>query len=94
MNHALASAVRRFADQQTDRAQAAADATGNVFATVTTVEAGLAKDGNARVSVQWGGGTYVANGYLNQYTPALGDRVVCVYEDAQLVILGKIIGQP
>lgn len=94
MNHVLASAVRQFADQQADRVQRAAAATGTVFATVTTVQAGLAKDGNAKVTVQWGGGTYVANGYVNQYTPAVGDRVLCAYEESQLVIVGKIIGQP
>ena len=94
MNHVLAQAVRQFADQQTDRVRQAGQSTGTVFATVTTVQAGLAKDGNPRVTVQWGAGTYVVNGYLNPYTPTVGDRVVCAHEGSQLVILGKIIGQP
>lgn len=90
----LADAARRFADHQSVRVAAAAASTGIEFATVDSVSAGAASDGNARVTVTWRGTSAVANGYVNSYTPRVGDRVVCANEGDQLVIVGKIIGQP
>lgn len=90
----IADAVRRLADQQTAAHAAAAARTGQVIATVTTVTAGGASDGNALVKVTWRGGETKANGYLNSYTPTLNDRVICLFVDGQLIVLGRIIGQP
>lgn len=86
--------ARRLADQHTRRLGDAASAGAPVFATVATVTAGGAADGNALVTVMWRGGTVTANGYLGGYPPVVGDRVVCAYDGAQLIVLGKIIGHP
>ena len=65
-----------------------------IIATVAVVTAGGASDGNALVQVKRRGTTYKAAGYLNTYTPAVNDRVLCVYVDHQLIVLAKIIGKP
>lgn len=65
------------------------------FADVTTVTAGAARGGTALVKVTRFGAEVVASGgYINPYTPVVGDRVICQSVDNQLVILGKVIGQP
>lgn len=65
-----------------------------IIATVTAVTAGAASDGNALVQVRRRGVTSNAAGYLNVYTPAVNDRVLCVYVDDQLIVAAKIIGKP
>ena len=63
-------------------------------ATVATVTAGAASDGNAAVTVTWHGSTVPAV-YLSSYTPTVGHSVlVMVLPSAPLVILGRIIGTP
>lgn len=65
------------------------------FADVTAVAAGAGQHGGAIVTVtRLGAATVASGGYLNPYTPLVGDRVVCQIIDNQLVILGRAIGQP
>ena len=93
-SRAVADAARRLGDQQRQRIAAAQDAIGEVIATVTTVTAGGAVDGNALVKVTWRGLEVTVNGYLNSYTPTPGDRVLCGYVDSQLIVKGRIVGSP
>lgn len=65
-----------------------------ILPTVTAVTAGGASDGNALVQVTRFGQQRKANGYLNSYTPTVNDRVLAVYVDDQLIVLGKVIGKP
>lgn len=68
---------------------AAADEPPTVGTVTTATTAG------AIVKVTRFGKEQVAGGgYLNSYTPTVGDRVLCVVVDAQLIVLGKLIGQP
>lgn len=63
-------------------------------ATVATVTAGGAADGNALATVTWRG-TAVAAAYLASYTPTVGHVVaVVVQPPGGLLILGRIIGTP
>lgn len=94
MNRELATAARQFADANSARISAAASPSREVIATVNTVTAGAASDGNAAVTVLWRGSVCAVSGYLASYTPAVGHRVVCAYIDNQLIITGRIIGQP
>lgn len=91
---ALRQKVHRFADQQSQRIADAAAMPVVFFATITTVTAGGARDGNALVKVTWFGRENRVNGYVNTYTPVVNDRVVCAYDGVQVVVLGKVIGHP
>lgn len=93
MNRELATAARRFADANTARI-AEVPSERLIVATVTDVAAGAAPDGNALVTVTWRGSPCSVSGYLASYTPAEGHRVVCAYIDNQLIITGRVIGQP
>lgn len=62
-------------------------------ATVTTVTAGGAVDGNALVTVTWRG-TPVQAAYAAAYTPVVNHVVLCAYDGVRLTILCRIIGQP
>lgn len=63
-------------------------------ATVTTVTAGAASDGNAAVTVTWRGSAVPAT-YLAAYTPTVGHVVaVVVQPPSTLLILGRVIGTP
>ena len=93
MNREFDAAVRAFADANT----AALDdipATRQIVATIATVTAGGAKDGNALVTVTWRGRTFPVNGYNRTYTPVVGHRVVCDYIDSQLWIAYSPVGAP
>lgn len=63
-------------------------------ATVATVTAGGAADGNALVTVTWRGQSVQA-AYLAAYTPVAGHVVAVLYQPpGGLLILGHIIGTP
>jgi hypothetical protein len=63
-------------------------------ATVATVTAGAAADGNAAVTVTWRGQSVKA-AYLSSYTPTVGHIVVVLYQPpGGLLILGRVIGTP
>lgn len=89
----LARAARRLADQTSSRISGATG-TRQIIATVETVTAGAASDGNARVTLLWRGGAITAAGYAAAYTPVAGHRVVCDYIDDQLIVAYRIVGQP
>lgn len=85
--------ARRLADQISR--QVAAPPQDRFFhATVATVTAGAASDGNARVTVTWRGAALTASGYAASYTPVVGHRVLCVLADGQLSILHRSVGYP
>jgi hypothetical protein len=63
-------------------------------ATVATVVAGAAADGNALVTVTWRGAATKA-AYLSSYTPTVGHVVLVLYQPpGGLVILSRVIGTP
>jgi len=63
-------------------------------ATVATVTAGAAADGNALTTVTWRGQSVQA-AYLASYTPTVGHVVAVLYQPpGGLLILGRIIGTP
>jgi hypothetical protein len=62
-------------------------------ATVLTVTAGAASDGNALVAVTWRGATCNLP-YLASYTPVVGHHVMLLVQPPQAVITGRIIGTP
>lgn len=90
----LAAAARRLADQVSEKAAALPAGFGLGIATVTTVTAGGASDGNALVKVTYRGRETPAAGYLAAYTPAVGHRVLYLSVFAQLIVLGRVVGRP
>lgn len=94
MTASTSAAVRRFADANTARIAAATSNSRQIIASIVTVTAGAASDGNAKVQVSWRGTVCTANGYAASYTPVVGHRVVCDFTDSQLIIAYRIIGQP
>jgi hypothetical protein len=63
-------------------------------ATVATVTAAAAADGNALVTVTWRGASQQA-AYLSSYAPVVGHVVAVVYQPpGGLLILDRIIGTP
>lgn len=83
MNRELAAAARRFADANSARL-AAASSGPVVWATVVSLDP---------LKVSWRGGTVATAGYGSTYTPGVGHRVVCLYDDNnQLVVIDHIIG--
>lgn len=89
----LELATRRFADRTSDRF-ADLPTTRLVIATIATVTAGAASDGNALVTLSWRGGTVTAAGYAAAYTPVVGHRVHCSLIDDQLFVDYRIVGTP
>ena len=47
---------------------------------------------NTRISVQISGATTAVTGirYLSSYTPTVADVVVCLFNDNDLIVLGKL----
>lgn len=90
----LAIAARILADHTSGQVADAADATAPVIGTIVSVTAGGASDGFALVTVKRRGQTITAEGFLASYSPAVNDRVLCVYADNQLLILGRLVGHP
>lgn len=88
----LAQQATRLADQNSDRLRAATPPV--LIATVSSVSAGQAADGNALVSVTWRGQVVTVAGYASSYSPAVNHRVMCAVVDHQLVILARIVGYP
>lgn len=72
---------------------AAAVACRLVPGVVVSVLPGGAADGNAFVVVEWGGAQTPA-GYMDTYTPVVGDVVVMLVQGPQALIQGKIRGTP
>lgn len=63
-------------------------------ATVASVAAGAAADGNALVTVTWRGQNLPA-AYLASYAPTAGHVVLVLCQPpAGLVVLGRVIGTP
>jgi hypothetical protein len=89
----LDAAVRSFADENSARLQAI-PSTRQIVATIATVTAGAARDGNSLVTVTWRGRTFPVNGYNRTYTPVVGHRVICDYIDDQLFISSAPVGTP
>jgi hypothetical protein len=89
----LQQRAHRDADRQT---QQVAQATGpqRIVATVTTVVAGGAPDGNDLISVTWRNGETLAAGWNAAQTFVVGQRVVCDLIDGQLIVDYPIVGQP
>lgn len=87
----LDDAARRSADAAGERIADAIPTTG-FKATVTSVVAGGAPDGNARVQVRWRGNVITVAGYASSYTPVVGHRVRCDYDDNQVTIAYRAIG--
>lgn len=82
-NRKLAQAARRQADQTT--ARLADIATGRPLVTDVATVVGRT------VTVAWRGGAQEAAGVLAAYTPAAGDRVLCVVDEkGQLFVIGHI----
>lgn len=95
MSRELQRAAFALADQHTARVTDAVTAGRPVVATVTTATANGAASRNAYlVKVTRRGVETTAAGYLAAYTPAVNDRVLCIYVDSQLFILGRLVGQP
>jgi hypothetical protein len=93
VNPELATAARRFADQNSARL-AEIPAAKLFAATVVSVVAGAASDGNAVVTVRWRGKDIKVAGYGAHYTPAVGHAVTCALFDDQTRIVQRDIGQP
>lgn len=89
----VAFMAHRVADHLTDRIADAARP-GQRVATVTTVTAGGASDGNALVKVTYRGTEFQVQGYNSAYTPAVGHRVVCDVIDAQWFVSYHFVGLP
>jgi hypothetical protein len=85
-------AAHRLADQQ--RARIDELPAPQIITTVTAVTPGGAIGGGALVTVRYRGAATVVEGYLASYTPVVGDRVAGVFIDSQLILLGRIAGQP
>jgi hypothetical protein len=62
------------------------------YADVASVALLQAGDGNSVVQVKWSNATVTANAYLAAYTPKVGDRVACLYDGSQVLVLGRSIG--
>lgn len=62
-------------------------------ATVTSVAAGGASDGNALVVINWQG-VDIAAPYVSTYTPTVNHVVAVAKTGSQLLILGRIVGTP
>lgn len=85
--------VLRTTDQSSDRIRAA-ETPPMFFATVTSISAGAAADGNALVAISYRGSETTVAGYAASYTPGVGHRVKCSTVDHQVVIDERIIGYP
>lgn len=62
-------------------------------ATITSVTAGGASDGNALVVISWRGAS-ISVPYVSTYTPVVSHVVAVAKTGPQLLILGRIVGTP
>lgn len=85
--------ARAMADQQSRRL-ATIPAAKLFRATVTTVTAAAASDGNALVTVTYRGTETPVADYPDSYSPTVNDRVLCALVDGQPSILHHGIGYP
>lgn len=86
--------TRLLRDQQKAQTKAAATANTAQTADVSGISPGAARDGRDLVSVTYRGGETTCAGYLESYTPTVGDRVAVLLIDDQLIIAGRIVGAP
>jgi hypothetical protein len=86
----LAHSARRLSAQRREQL-AAMPAPEMFWATVTTVTAGAAGDGNVLVKVTWRGRDFVVR-YPDTYTPALNHRVLVANVENQPGIVGHYLG--
>lgn len=91
LSRQLEQALRQSADQQSDQV-AAIPADKLLILTVTAVTEGASPKGNAVLEVDWGGADVPVTDYAAAYTPGVGDRVVCVHIDNQLIVLDVLAG--
>lgn len=89
----MRQAPRLAAEITRDRGPQGAPSAWVEQATVATVAAGAAADGNALVTVTWRGASQKA-AYLSSYAPTVGHVVAVVVQGGALLILGRIIGTP
>ncbi|NUT08185.1 MAG: hypothetical protein HOV76_32430 [Hamadaea sp.] len=75
--------ARRFADQQSGRFAALPGLQGAVC-TVTGVS-------GSTVTLSWRGGTLTGTASCASYTPAAGDRVLCLLIDSQLIVIDQLV---
>ncbi|MGZ4621448.1 MAG: hypothetical protein ACXVGF_04835 [Blastococcus sp.] len=92
-SHRVELAARRLADQQAERLRLAA-LPERFVATVASVSAGEAQDGNATVTVTYRGTQVLAAGWNLAQTFAAGQRVMCSRLAHQVFIDYRIGGQP
>ena len=86
--------VTRGTDQTSDRIRRA-QTPPSFFATVASVTAGAARDGNALVAITYRGEQITVAGYAGSYSsPAQGHRVLCHTVDHQVVIVCRVVGYP
>lgn len=84
---------RASAEVSRDRPPQGTPASWFEQATVTTVSAGAAADGNALVTVTWRGSPVQA-AYLSSYAPTVSHNVLVLVQPPSLLILGRVIGTP
>ena len=89
----LARAARRVNSVQASKLAALPSGT-HVRATVLSVATGAGSDGNALLTVKWRGAEVPISDYPDNYTPAVGHRVLCVLIDGELSLLHHGIGYP
>lgn len=75
--------VDRSARQWADAQQAQISAVPSLRGFAATIAAT-----SPSVTVTWRGAVYTATRVLPSYTPGVGDRVLCLLVDDQLVVLG------
>lgn len=92
MTRPLAAAARRLADQTSDRLDGLPADKIRIL-TVSAVTPGGSPGGNAVITLSWRGTDIAAKDYGAAYTPAVGDRVLCVLtSDNQLVVIDRLAG--
>lgn len=64
-----------------------------IQATVTTVQAAAAVDGNPLATCTWQQATFTA-AYLASYTPTAGHQVLVLLVGSDPVIIGRVVGTP
>lgn len=92
-SHEVARAARQLADRQAERLRRAT-LPERFIATVASVAAGEAQDGNATVSVTYRSTTILAAGWNLAQTFAAGQRVMCSRLADQVFVEFRIGGQP
>lgn len=90
---ATANLRRAAAETARDRRPQGAPVCWVELATIASVTAGAATDGNALVTIVWRGATVPA-AYTASYTPTVGHVVLVLVQLPQIVIVDRVIGTP